>query len=105
MAKQEVHGCFCSPIQSPGCRENIEYATFSTQPSDCGQWGLFQRECPSDSLFKKEVVTPVKGGVRGDVGCQGFHTQLLQIIMQFLNLSVEVGTPWPVSAYPLFCLN
>lgn len=66
MAKQEVHGCFCSPIQSPGCRENIEYATFSTQPSDCGQWGLFQRERPSDSLFKKKVVT-LGSGVMWDV--------------------------------------
>lgn len=56
-AKQEVHSSFCNPIQSPVCKENIEYATFPIQPSHCGQWVLFWGECPSDSLFKHEVLT------------------------------------------------
>lgn len=100
-AKQKVCSSFCNTIQSPVHRKTLEYAAFSIRPSDNGQCGLFQNKYLSDSVLKGGCDI----GVNGDAGCQGFATQLLQIIMQFLNLAEKVGTSSPLSTYLPVCFN
>jgi len=44
-------------------------------------------------------------GVSGDAGCQRFATQLLQVIVQFLNPAEKAGTSSSVSTYLPFWFN